>query len=140
MNSQQSGIMMLCGILVLMILFMFSICIAVFIFAIFGLQESSLGPLTLSSMVGLIGLFFYMHHRSEEKYNKKWKQYDIEQEIKLNKRSLIYQSIDFEDSRKNIAKKLELAKMKAKNKGRMFYAEDDYYPDYPYDDITLFVD
>lgn len=127
MNSNQSGMMMACGLLALMILCMFSIFIAVFIFAIFGLQESALGPLTLASMVGLIGLIVYMSHRSDENYKKKWEQYDIEQQIKSNKRHLIYQSTDFADSRKNIAKRAEWNR---KIKSRSHSNEDDYDADY----------
>jgi predicted membrane chloride channel (bestrophin family) len=130
MNSQQSGMMMACGLLVLMILCMFSSCIAVFIFAIFGLQESSLGPLTLASMVGLIGLVVYMTHRSDENYKKRWEQYDIEQQIKSNKRDLIYQATDFSDSRKSIAQR---AKWDLKSKSRRHFDEDDCHDDYNYD-------
>lgn len=129
MNSQQSGMMIACGLLALMLLSMFSICIAVFIFAIFGLQESALGPLTLASMVGLIGLIVYMTHRSDENYKRKWEQYDIEQQIKSNKRDLIYQATDFTDSRKNIAQRAEWDR---KSKSRRHFDEDDCHDDYNY--------
>jgi hypothetical protein len=130
MNSQKSGMMIACGLLALMILCMFSVCISVFIFAIFGLQESSLGPLTLASMVGLIAFVVYMTHRSDENYKKRWEQYDIEQQIKSNKLHLIYQATDFADSRKNIAQR---AKWDLKSKSRRHFDEEDCQDDYNYD-------
>lgn len=119
MNSQQSGMMIACGLLVLMILCMFSICIAVFIFAIFGLQESSLGPLTLASMVGLIGLLVYASHRDDKQYQQKREDWRIEDEIQSRKRELIDKATDFEDSRKNIAKRVKQAQIKYEMEARI---------------------
>lgn len=130
MNSQQSGMMIACGLLALMLLSMFSICIAVFIFAIFGLQESALGPLTLVSMVGLIGLLLYASHRDDKQYQQKREQWRLEDEIKSRKRELIYNATNFEDSRKNIAQRAEWER---KSKSRCHFDEDDYHDDYGYD-------
>jgi hypothetical protein len=137
MNSQQSGMMMACGLLALMILCMFSICISVFIFAIFGLQESSLGPLTLASMVGLIGLLVYASHRDDKQYHQKREQWRLEDEIQSRKRELIDKATDFDDSRKNIAKRVKQAQIKhdmeARIKALRLNDEDDHESDCCYD-------
>lgn len=134
MNSQESGLMLVCGLLALMILSMFSMCIAVFIFAIFELQESALGPLTLASMVGLIGLLVYETHRDDKKYNQRQKQWLIDDEIQDLKRELVNKATDFEDSRKNIARRVKQTELKKsielKRKTLDLNDEYDYGDDY----------
>jgi hypothetical protein len=133
MNSQQSGMMMACGLLALMILCMFSVCISVFIFAIFGLQESSLGPLMLGSMVGLISLLVYMSNRDDKKFEQEQVQSQLDYELHWQKRNLVNLATDFYDSRKNIAKRLKQAQIKhereAKIKARSLNDDYDYGED-----------
>jgi len=137
MNSQQSGMMIACGLLALMILCMFSVCISVFIFAIFGLQESSLGPLMLGSMVGLISLLVYMSKRDDKKFEQEQVQSQLDYELHWQKRNLVNLATDFDDSRKNIAERVKQAQIKqdreARIKARMLKDEYDHGADCCYD-------
>lgn len=137
MNSQQSGMMIACGLLALMILCMFSVCISVFIFAIFGLQETSLGPLMLGSMVGLISLLVYMCNRDDNKFEQEQVQSQLNYELHWQKRNLVNLASDFYDSRKNIAKRLKQVQIKherdAKIKARSLNDDYDYGEDCCYD-------
>jgi hypothetical protein len=119
MNSQQSGMMMACGLLALMILCMFSVCISFFIFAIFGLQESSLGPLMLGSMVGLISLLVYMFKRDDKKFEQEQVQSQLDYELHWQKRNLVNLANDFDDSRKNIAERFKQAQIKQDREARI---------------------
>lgn len=128
MNSQQSGMMMACGLLALMILCMFSVCISFFIFAIFGLQESSLGPLMLGSMVGLISLLVYMSKRDDKKFEQEQVQSQLDYELHWQKRNLVNLATDFNDSRKNIAERVKQAQIKHDRDARIkaLRINDDY--------------
>jgi len=137
MNSQQSGMMIACGFLALMILCMFSVCISFFIFAIFGLQETSLGPLMLCSMVGLISLLVYMSNRDDKKFDQEQVQSQLNYDLHWQKRNLVNLATDFEDSRKNIAKRVKQAQIKhdreARIKARMLNDDYDHGADCSYD-------
>lgn len=128
MNSQQSGMMMACGLSAIMILFMFSVCISFFIFAIFGLQESSLGPLMLGSMVGLISLLVYMSKRDDKKFEQEQVQSQLDYELHWQKRNLVNLATDFNDSRKNIAERVKQAQIKHDRDARIkaLRINDDY--------------
>lgn len=102
MRAEQSGVMLICGLLGLMMLLMFSSCIALLIVIPFGLPESYLAPVSLASMVGLIG--FGVHYMKQDSKRFEQQQVRAKESYDLfwKKRKLFSQAEDFEDSRKKI--------------------------------------
>lgn len=102
MRDDQSGIMLICGLLGLMMLLMFSSGISLLIVMPLGLPESYLAPVSLASMVALIA--FIAHCMNQDSKNFKQKQIKAKADYDLfwKKRNLFFQAADFEDSRKKI--------------------------------------
>jgi hypothetical protein len=102
MRAEQSGIMLICGLLGLMILLMFSSGIALLIVIPFGLPESYLAPVSLASMVGLIAFLVHCAKQDSKRFDQQQVKAKESYDLFWKKRNLFFQAADFEDSRKKI--------------------------------------
>lgn len=102
MRADQSGIMLICGLLALMLLLMFSSGIALLIVIPLGLPESYLAPVSLASMVGLIAFLVRCEKQDSKRFDQQQVKAKESYDLFWKKRNLFFQAANFEDSRKKI--------------------------------------
>ena len=99
---------------------MVSLVVTGLIVILFGLPESSLGPVFLGSIVVTIACIYYASNRESKNSMKSFSKKQNEIDINRKKRLLVDKATDFCDSRHNIAKvaALEFHRQERLNKKR----------------------